>query len=75
MLNLTFAILLQAAPAPAPGGMGPNHMIHCPNAVEGAGQVIEVVPDIPAPTTITPVSSTSRAPFPPPRKRMGSVAG
>jgi len=41
MLNFTFALLLQAAPAPAPGGMGPNHMIHCPNAVEGAKTAIK----------------------------------
>src|SRR5215468_7328272 len=45
MLNLTFAILLQAAPAPAPGGMGPNHMIHCPNAVEGAKTAIKNTKD------------------------------
>jgi TusA-related sulfurtransferase len=46
MLNVTFAILLQAAaPAPAPGGMGPNHMQHCPNAVEGAKTSIKNTKD------------------------------
>ena len=44
MLNVTFAILLQAA-APAPGGMGPNHMQHCPNAVEGAKTSIKNTKD------------------------------
>jgi TusA-related sulfurtransferase len=44
MLNVTFAMLLQAA-APAPGGMGPNHMQHCPNAVEGAKTSIKNTKD------------------------------